>query len=218
MPFATYMTELREDRKESQLDMAKILDISITAIKLIENGTTKFPSEKLLKKICDYTGADANEVIMDILFTEEDVKERPLACNYLAYMYLQGWNITESPLKVHLTRHLDRVFDARIIKKRENKNILIIATCDRFFERITIDDVLNNHECSGYIADAISLVLSVLEPFRGLQILFDSHDEKQTRMFNLFDEMKYFQFTFDIVLILFDADKREIVSIKRVTK
>lgn len=218
MAFANYMKNIRLDGNESQVNMAKILDISVTALKLIENGSTKFPSEKVLKKICEYTNSDAIEVIMSILFTEEDIKERHVACNYLAYMYLQGWNITESPLLVHLTKNIDRVFDAKIIKKRENKNVQIVSTCDRFFERLSIDDVLDDHNCNGYIGDAISLALSIMDPFRGLQILFDIHDEKQNKMYDLFEEHMYHQFSFDIDFILFDSNDREIISSKRVTK
>ena len=55
MAFANYMKNIRLDGNESQVNMAKILDISVTALKLIENGSTKFPSEKVLKKICEYT-------------------------------------------------------------------------------------------------------------------------------------------------------------------
>ena len=50
MAFATYMKNIRLDREESQVSMAKRMNISVTALKLIENGTTKFPSDKLLEE------------------------------------------------------------------------------------------------------------------------------------------------------------------------
>ena len=50
MAFATYMKNIRLDCEESQVSMAKKMNISVTALKLIENGTTKFPSDKLLEK------------------------------------------------------------------------------------------------------------------------------------------------------------------------
>ena len=142
MAFATYMKNIRLDCEESQVSMAKKMNISVTALKLIENGTTKFPSDKLLENICEYTKSSQNDVIMHILFDEEDIKNRYLACRYLAYMYLLGWNITVSPFELHLTENYMRTFDAKIIKKRENKNIVIVASCNRFFERISINDVL----------------------------------------------------------------------------
>ena len=61
MSFATYMKGLRTNKSESQVNMAKILEISVTAIKLIENGDTKFPSGKVLKKLCEYTDSSPIE-------------------------------------------------------------------------------------------------------------------------------------------------------------
>ena len=46
MSFASYLSGIRKDNKITQVAMAEILDISVTAIKLIETGTTKFPSDK----------------------------------------------------------------------------------------------------------------------------------------------------------------------------
>ena len=188
MAFATYMKNIRLDREESQVSMAKKMNISVTALKLIENGTTKFPSDKLLENICEYTKSSQNDVIMHILFDEEDIKNRYLACRYLAYMYLLGWNITVSPFELHLTENYMRTFDAKIIKKRENKNIVIVASCNRFFERISINDVLEDKNFIGYLGDAVSLTLSIMDSFRGLHILFDNKDEKQHQMYDLFEK------------------------------
>lgn len=218
MAFANYMKNIRLDGNESQVNMAKILDISVTALKLIENGSTKFPSEKVLKKICEYTNSDAIEVIMSILFNEEDIKERPVACNYLAYMYLQGWNITESPLNIPLTKNLSRTFDAKITKKRENKNVIIVASCDRFFERLSLEELLEDHNVNGYMGDVASLTLSIMEPFRGLHILFDNQDKKQVQFFNLFEENVFHQLNFSIELKLFNVTNNEVVVTKKVTK
>lgn len=218
MAFANYMKNIRLDGNESQVNMAKILDISVTALKLIENGSTKFPSEKVLKKICEYTNSDPIEVIMNILFTEEDIHDRYLACVYLAHMYLEGWNITESPLSIPLTKNLSRTLDAKITKKRENKNIIIVASCDRFFERLSLEEILEDHNVNGYIGDVASLTLSIMGPFRGLHILFDNQNKKQVQFFNLFEENAYHQLNFSIELKLFNAIDNEVVASKKVTK
>lgn len=218
MAFATYMKNIRLDREESQVSMAKKMNISVTALKLIENGTTKFPSDKLLENICEYTKSSQNDVIMHILFDEEDIKNRYLACRYLAYMYLLGWNITVSPFELHLTENYMRTFDAKIIKKRENKNIVIVTSCNRFFERISINDVLEDKNFIGYLGDAVSLTLSIMDSFRGLHILFDNKDEKQHQMYDLFEKEKYHHLDFYIDVVLFDPDRSEVIGNKRVTK
>lgn len=218
MAFSDYMRNLRLEGNESQVGMAKILDISVTAIKLIETGTTKFPSEKVLQKLCEYTNSDPIEVIMGVLFTEEDIQKRPFVCRYLAHMYLEGWNIKENPYIIKLTKNLNRVFDAKIIKKRENKNVVIVASCDRFFERLSLDEIIEDHNIYGYIGDAVSLTMSIMEPFRGLHILFNDRDEKQVELFNLFEENTFHQVNFTIELKLFNAVNGEIVSSKKITK
>ena len=155
---------------------------------------------------------------MHILFDEEDIKHRYVACRYLAYMYLLGWNITVSPFELHLTENYMRTFDAKIIKKRENKNIVIVASCNRFFERISINDVLEDKNFIGYLGDAVSLTLSIMDSFRGLHILFDNKDEKQHQMYDLFEEGKYRHLDFYIDVVLFDPDRSEVIDNKRVTK
>lgn len=45
MSFDTYLKNVRSKMNVNQTQMAEILDISRTAIKLIENGSTKYPSK-----------------------------------------------------------------------------------------------------------------------------------------------------------------------------
>ena len=62
------------------------------------------------------------------------------------------------------------------------------ASCNRFFERISINDVLEDKNFIGYLGDAVSLTLSIMDSFRGLHILFDNKDEKQHQMYDLFEK------------------------------
>lgn len=54
MYFAEYMKKLRKEKLLTQPEMADILGISSQAIKMIENGSTKFPSKAVLDKLSDY--------------------------------------------------------------------------------------------------------------------------------------------------------------------
>ena len=53
--------------------MIEILDISKTAIKLIEIGFTKYPSKKVLQNLSAYLKLTEHEVMMNILFTDKDL-------------------------------------------------------------------------------------------------------------------------------------------------
>jgi len=92
------------------------------------------------------------------------------------------------------------------------------ASCNRFFERISINDVLEDKNFIGYLGDAVSLTLSIMDSFRGLHILFDNKDEKQHQMYDLFEKEKYHHLDFYIDVVLFDPDRSEVVDNKRVTK
>lgn len=221
MSFATYMKGLRTDKSESQVNMAKILEISVTAIKLIENGDTKFPSGKVLKKLCEYTDSSPIDVMTNIMFGDENDPEKDdtyLIHRFLAYMHLEGWNIESYPYIVPLMGTATRTFDAKITKKRANKNVQVICSYDRFLVRLSMDEVLEYKNTIGYISDAVALILAIMEPFKGLIILFDPNDEKQKEMFDLFDENIYCHVDFNIDMVLFDPVNGEILNTKRVTK
>ena len=51
MAFDIYLKKIRKENDINQTQMAKLLDISRTAIKLIENGSTKYPSKKVLHNL-----------------------------------------------------------------------------------------------------------------------------------------------------------------------
>ena len=83
---------------------------------------------------------------------------------------------------------------------------------------ISINDVLEDKNFIGYLGDAVSLTLSIMDSFRGLHILFDNKDEKQHKMYDLFEEGKYRHLDFYIDVVLFDPNRSEVIGNKRVTK
>ena len=66
--FDTYLKSIRTKMNVNQTQMAEILDISRTAIKLIENGSTKYPSKKVLHNLSTYLKQSELEVMSEILF------------------------------------------------------------------------------------------------------------------------------------------------------
>lgn len=81
MAFAEYLKEIRTLNDISRVNMAKILDISVTAVTLIENGNTKFSSDKVLSNLANFLNVSKLDVATDILypniknFSKDDRKE-----------------------------------------------------------------------------------------------------------------------------------------------
>lgn len=207
MSFGTYLKDVRFKMNVNQTQMAEILDISRTAIKLIENGTTKYPSKKVLHNLSVYLKQTEHEVMMNILFTDKDlskdVSNDLLVYHYLTYMYLEGWNIECSPYIYQVTESYKLEFDGKIVKKREPKNSIIVAKYDRFL--IRLENIKSVSDAQVYMGDMLSVIMSVLDDFRSVSILFNANDKKQCMIFDLFTNVKYRKIGFNIELILFDS-------------
>lgn len=214
MAFDTYLKTVRLEMNVNQTQMAKILDISRTAIKLIENGSTKFPSKKVLHNLSEYLNKPEIEVMSKILFDDVDLDNETsdvfFMCRYLTHMYLDGWNIDCAPYIYQVARNYQLEFDARIIKKRQPKNVVIVAKYDRFLVRL--DDVESIDDAQGYMGDMLSIIMAVLDDFRSVHIVFDYNDDQQRQKFEYFTNIKYRKIGFDIKFIIFDSVSDEIIE------
>lgn len=212
MSFASYLSAIRKDNKITQVAMAEILDISVTAIKLIETGTTKFPSDKVLANLARFLNVSNLDVIMGILFSEEvnRLHENYLGLRYISYMYLQGYNVDQAPYIYTVYKKVTRDFDGKLIKKRDNKNVVLVTNYEKYLYRIKeINDDFDAHE---YIADIISLTLSVLDDFRYLHILFDGNNAEHRRVFDLIKEIRFKKWSFDLYAVLFDTIEDQVIE------
>lgn len=212
MSFASYLSGIRKDNKITQVAMAEILDISVTAIKLIETGTTKFPSDKVLANLARFLNVSDLDVIMGILFSEEvnRLHENYLGFRYISYMYLQGYNVDKAPYIYTVHKKITRDFDGKLIKKRDNKNVVLVTNYEKYLYRIKeINDDFDAHE---YVADIISLTLSVLDDFRYLHILFDGNNAEHRRVFDLIKEIRFKKWSFDLYAVLFDTLEDQVIE------
>lgn len=214
MAFDTYLKNVRSEMNVNQTQMAKILDISRTAIKLIENGSTKFPSKKVLHNLSEYLDKSQIEVMSKILFTDIDLDNEPLdeyfMCRYLAHMYLDGWNIDCAPYIYQVTRNYQLEFDGRIIKKRQPKNVIIVTKYDRFLVRL--DDVESIDDVQGYMGDMLSIIMAVLDDFRSIHIVFDYNDAQQRQKFECFKNINYRKIGLNIKFLIFDAIQNSVIE------
>lgn len=216
MAYDVFIKELREKNQLSQTDIADIMGISRTSVQLIENGSTKFPSKKVLTKLSNYLNKSEVSVMARILFDDlplDNEINKYIVQRYLAHMYLEGWNIECSPYTYTVTSSYKLEFDGKMVKKREPKNSIIVAKYNRFL--IRLDSVESVNDAQGYMGDMLSIVMTVLDDFRSVNILFDFNDSKQRQMFDYFKQIKYRKIGFDIRLILFDAIQN--VLIKEIT-
>ncbi len=214
MAFDTYLKDIRYKMNVNQTQMAKILDISRTAIKLIENGSTKYPSKKVLHNLSNYLRQTEHEVMMNILFTGKELENKfsddYFIFSYLTHMYLEGWNIECSPYIYKVTENYKLEFDGRIVKKRQPKNVVIVAKYDRFLVRLY--DIESIEDAQGYMGDMISIIMTVLDDFRSVNVLFDANDKNECVVFDLFKNLKYRKIGLNIKLILFDSITRKSIS------
>ena len=205
MAYDVFIKELREKNQLSQTDIADIMGISRTSVQLIENGSTKFPSKKVLTKLSNYLNKSEVSVMARILFDDlplDNEINKYIVQRYLAHMYLEGWNIECSPYIYPVTSIYKLEFDGKMVKKREPKNSIIVAKYNRFL--IRLDSVESVNDAQGYMGDMLSIVMTVLDDFRSVDILFDFNDSKQRQMFDYFKQIKYRKIGFDIKFILFD--------------
>lgn len=214
MAFDTYLKGIRTKMNVNQTQMAEILDISRTAIKLIENGSTKYPSKKVLHNLSTYLKQSELEVMSEILFEDKtlnkDISSNALIYHYLTYMYLEGWNIECSPYIYQVTENYKLEFDGKIVKKREPKNNIIVAKYDRFL--IRLENIKSVSDAQVYMGDMLSVIMSVLDDFRSVHIIFDYNDIHQRQIFEYFKNINYRKIGFNIKLIIFDSIRDSVVE------
>lgn len=217
MAFDTYLKGIRNERNVNQTQMAEILDISRTAIKLIENGSTKYPSKKVLHNLAVYLNQSELDVMARILFTDKSLDDKSsdeyFVCSYLTYMYLYGWNINDHPYIYPVWQGKSIEFDGRIIKKRQPKNIVIVTTFKR--ELFRIKEVKNGEDAIAYIGDLIAKLMTVLDEFRAVQLLFNALDKNDCLAFDVFKNLKLNKSNFNLYLILYNENNRQVISIKK---
>lgn len=212
--FDTYLKGIRTKMNVNQTQMAEILDISRTAIKLIENGSTKYPSKKVLHNLSTYLKQSELEVMSEILFEDKtlnkDISSNALIYHYLTYMYLEGWNIECSPYIYQVTENYKLEFDGKIVKKREPKNNIIVAKYDRFL--IRLENIKSVSDAQVYMGDMLSVIMSVLDDFRSVHIIFDYNDIHQRQIFEYFKNINYRKIGFNIKFIIFDSIRDSVVE------
>ena len=170
MYFAEYLKKLRKDKLLTQSEMADILGISSQAIKMIENGSTKFPSKAVLDKLSDYLDKFPVAVASAIIFGEDDYEEDEqgyLSCRYLSYKYINGWNLDEVPIELQY-RTESVLFSGKISKRREPKNTSIII---EFSEFVGSDaDDLSLEGAYDILATIMTIVAQNEESFRRVEV------------------------------------------------
>lgn len=215
MAFDIYLKKIRKENDINQTQMAKLLDISRTAIKLIENGSTKYPSKKVLNNLATFLSETEINVISDILFGDsaEVIDENELfICHYLAYMYLDGWNIVEHPYIYSIWNNYSIEFEGKITKKRQPKNIVIVSSYKKELYRIT--EVKNRMDALGYVGDLVSKLMQVTDPYRGVKLIFNAENQEEKKAFYCISEVQMSHKGFNIEVVLYDKNTGVIAALQ----
>ena len=125
-------------------------------------------------------------------------------------MYLDGWNIERSPYIYKVTENYKLEFDGRIVKKRQPKNVVIVAKYNRFLVRL--DDVESIEDAQGYMGDMLSIIIAVLDDFRSVHIVFDYNDDQQRQKFEYFKNINYRKIGVTIKFIIYNSVRDEVIE------
>ncbi|WP_296880063.1 helix-turn-helix transcriptional regulator [Thomasclavelia sp.] len=207
MSFAIYLKKIREEKKINQTEMAELLDISRTAIKLIENGSTKHPSKKVLHNLASFLNRTEIDVMTQILFDEnsENFDENELFVrHYLTYMYLEGWNIVDHPYVYPIWNGYSIEFEGKIIKKRQPKNIVIVSSYKKELYRIT--KVKNRMDALGFVGDLVSKLMQVIDSYRGVKLIFNAENQEEKIAFDCISEVQMSHKGFNVEVVLYDKN------------
>lgn len=87
---------------------------------------------------------------------------------------------------------------------------MIVTTYKREFYRIKM--VSNKEDVLGYLGDLTPKLMTVLDVFRCVQLLFNALDKSDCLAFNIFKELKLNNSNFKLSLILFDGKANEVTG------
>lgn len=219
MAFAEYLKDIRVTNDISQVNMAKILEISVTAVKLIENGSTKFPSEKVLSNLANYLNVSKLDVATDILYpnvknlSKEDEKESRfyLMYRYMTFKYLEGWNIGEQPITYEVKDMEDFIFFSKLSKRRESNNSVLIDPYSVF--HLAKKKIILKPEAIGFVAQTLTKIICINDSIRGYQLVFDYRVHDECLAFVVFDALELNRVPFDFEVVLFNPENGEIKKI-----
>lgn len=215
MSFAIFLKRIREEKKINQTEMADLLDISRTAIKFIENGSTKHPSKKVLHNLASFLNITEIDVMIQILFDEnlENFDENELFVrHYLAYMYLEGWNIVDHPYVYPICNGYSIEFDGKIIKKRQPKNIVLVSSYKKELYRIT--EVKNRMDALGFVGDLVSKLMQVIDSYRGVKLIFNAENQEEKIAFDCISEVQMSHKGFNVEVVLYDKNTGVIATLQ----
>lgn len=208
--FADYMKKLRSEKSLTQAEMGEILGVSAQSIKMIENGSTNFPSKKVLYKIADYVHQFPVAVAAEIIYGDENYESDEfgyLSCRYLSYKYINGWNLDEVPVELkHGTK--TTLFSGKISKRRDPKNSSIVIEFKEFLlppqRDITLDEAYD------ILATIVTIVVQNKEPFRRVEVLFDINEYYESAAYQRLEDIEIYKLPIDLEIILFSPDTGEI--------
>jgi len=218
MYFAQFMKDLRQEKSLTQTEIAEILGVSVQSIKKIENGTTNFPSKILLNKLANYLDQFPVAIASKIIFGDEDCDRDEvgyLSSRYLAYKYINGWNLDEVPIWLE-DKTQSICFAGKISKRREPKNTSIVIEFSEFIlkdsEKITLDDAY------GILSTIMMIVSQNEESFRRVEVLFDLHNYYESEAFQILESVTLYHVPTDLILVEFEPDTGAIsreISVKK---
>lgn len=207
MSFAEYLKHIREENNLSPVELAEALDSSISGVKAIENGLTKFPTEKMTMSLSVYLHESPLKIVTDILYGEKQ-EENKLRYRYLAFKYLDGWKIEKDVHKYYLWDEYFFQLDGCIIRKREPRNIAFIVLFEEYIK--AGNQIRNKEDALDYIGWLISRFMMIKDSYRSVQIVFNKDNCDEVKAYRFIEELDMRKVPFQFDVVLFDYETGEI--------
>ena len=208
-----FLKKTRSELNLTQKQLASALDISLDAVKKIESSNTQLPSTKVLNGLSKLTNIHQVDIIADILFDENEeiiYSLSTLIKNYLAYLYIKGYSISEFS-KTRTIQHDGKIFEFSfpiVSKKTDSSYKIIIDSCENYFnlKDIMNEEIYKREKEFKIITDIYTHFLTIPTQFKEIHILFDSNNEKEMSLY--LELMKYHTDLFNLSIFFVAYDKR----------
>lgn len=207
MSYAEYLKHIREKNNLSPMEFAKALDGSISGIKAIENGLTKYPTEKMISALSKYLQESPLKVATDILYGEEQ-KNNTLLYRYIASQYLEGWKIEKGVHEINLWDEYFVQVDACVVHKHDHRNIVFIILYGDYLENG--EGIFSKEDALDYIGWIVARLMLVKENYRTVQIVFNKEKEDEVKAYQFVNELDIIRLPFQLNVVLFDCENGEV--------
>ncbi len=217
MFYADYIKSLRLENSYTQSQLAKLLGVTVGAIKKIERGATQYPSTKVLSALAKLENKQEIDILQLIIFgyIEEFYQKKDFefvnnAQRYLAYMYMNGWSINRIFPIYNLKDYGKMQYVGELIKKRDSSYNILVDTLEKY--QIDVEQLNDRNYIISIFVRVMSTLISIDQKFKGVTVLFNANNKKDVEIFNALKTFTTEMVKVSITIVLFDDKEVKVID------